>query len=173
MNVLFLVGFMGAGKTSVARTLAQRLGWRFYDLDDEIERRSGCTIGEIFRNSGEAEFRRRETESLRDLVTAAHLPAVIALGGGAVAQAENASLIDPKRTVFLDAPVEELWRRCQEHETERPLRQDLDQFRKLYEARRRSYISAAITVQTAGKTVEEVAAEITHRADVKHSAKEK
>ena len=173
MNVLFLVGFMGAGKTSVARTLAQRLGWRFYDLDDEIERRAGCTIGEIFRNSGEAGFRRRETESLRELLTAAHLPAVIALGGGAVAQAENASLIDLDRMVFLEAPVEELWRRCQEHETERPLRQDLDQFRNLYEARRRSYSSAAITVQTAGKTVEQVAAEIAHRADVKHPAKEK
>ena len=166
MNVLFLVGFMGAGKTSVARTLAQRLGWRFYDLDDEIERRAGCTIGEIFRKSGEAAFRRLETESLRDLLTGAHLPAVIALGGGAVAQAENASLIDLERTVFLDAPLAELWRRCQEHETERPLRQDLDQFRKLYEARRRSYRAAAITVQTAGKTVEQVAAEIAHRAQV-------
>ena len=173
MNVLFLVGFMGAGKTTVARTLGQRLGWRFYDLDEEIERRAGCTIGQIFRNSGETEFRRRETESLRELLTAAHLPAVIALGGGAMAQPENASLIDLKRTVFLDAPVEELWRRCQEHQTERPLRRDLEQFRNLYDARRRGYRSAAMTVQTAGKTVEEVAAEIAHWAGIKQSAKEK
>ncbi|HZU43554.1 MAG TPA: shikimate kinase [Terriglobales bacterium] len=173
MNVFLLVGFMGAGKTSVGRALAKRLGWRFYDLDEEIERIAACTIAEIFRNSGEAEFRLVETEALRKLLAAAHEPAVIALGGGAAAQPENASLIDLEHTVFLDAPVEELWRRCQEHETERPLRRDREQFRELYEARRRSYSAAAIIVQTAGKSVEEVAAEIAHRAGIKDPAKEK
>ncbi len=173
MNVVLLVGFMGAGKTSVGRTLAAQLGWRFYDLDEEIERRSGCTIADIFRNSGEAEFRRRETEAVRSLLSAAQESAVIALGGGAMAQPENAALVDLQRTVFLEAPVEELWRRCLEHQTERPLRRDLNQFRELYEARRRVYSSAAMTVQTAGRTIEEVADEIARRLRLKHSVKEK
>ena len=167
MNVLFLVGFMGAGKTTVAHALAQRLGWHVYDLDDEIERGAGCRIADIFRDFGEAEFRRRETESLRQVLANGQVPAVIALGGGTAAQPENASLLNWTRTVFLDAPVGELWRRCREHQTERPLRRDLKQFRRLYESRRGSYSAAALTVQTAGKTTEEVAVEIAGWAGIK------
>jgi len=99
--------------------------------------------------------------------------AVIALGGGALARPENEALLDLAHTVFLQAPVEELWRRCQEHSTERPLRRDLHQFRALYQSRQSAYSKAAMTVQTAGKTVEQVADEVTRRAGLKGSAKEK
>jgi shikimate kinase len=173
MNVVLLVGFMGAGKTSVGRTLAAGLNWRFYDLDEEIERRAGCTIAQIFSEHGEAEFRRKENESLQELLQVCHRPAVIALGGGALAQPENAGLIDVGSTVFLDAPVDDLWRRCQQHSVERPLGRDLNQFRTLYESRRQSYSTAAITVQTAGKSVQQVAAEVARRAGLNFSAKEK
>ncbi len=164
MNLVLLVGFMGAGKTSVGRALAARLHWRFYDLDEEIERAAGCTVGDVFRDQGETEFRRRETEALRQLLNASHRPAVIALGGGALAQPQNAELIGGAPTVFLDAPIEELWRRCQEHSVERPLRRDFDEFRQLFESRRKAYSTAAVTVHTAGKSVEEVAAEVARRA---------
>jgi len=173
MNVVLLVGFMGAGKTSVGQALAARLNWRFYDLDREIERRAGCNIAQIFRDFGEPEFRRRETECLREILQLTRECAVIALGGGALARPENEGLLDLAHAVFLEAPVEELWRRCQEHSTERPLRRDLQQFRELYESRKPGYGKAAMTVQTAGKTVEQVADEVTRRAGLKGSAKEK
>jgi shikimate kinase len=173
MNVVLLVGFMGAGKTSVGQALAARLNWRFYDLDQEIERRAGCNITQIFREFGEPEFRRRETECLREILQLTPERAVIALGGGALARPENEALLDLAHTVFLQAPVEELWRRCQEHSTERPLRRDLHQFRALYQSRQSAYSKAAMTVQTAGKTVEQVADEVTRRAGLKGSAKEK
>ena len=166
MNGVLLVGFMGAGKTTVGRALAARLKWRFYDLDEEIERRAGRKIAELFRDFGEPEFRRRESECLRELLRASQAPAVIALGGGALMQAQNAELIDLARTVFLEAPVEELWQRCHAHPATRPLRRDWEEFRALYESRRETYSKAAVTVQTAGKTVEQVAAEIALGADL-------
>ena len=173
MNGVLLVGFMGAGKTTVGRALAARLKWRFYDLDEQVEQRARCKIADIFRDFGEPEFRRRETECLRELLSTTKAPAVIALGGGALVQTQNADLIDLERTVFLEAPVEELWQRCQAHETERPLRRDWEQFQALYESRRGTYSKAAITVQTAGKTVEQVAAEIALAAGLERTAKEK
>src|SRR5580700_7397407 len=109
---------MGAGKSTVGRALGQRLNWLFEDLDDRIERREGRRIAEIFRDSGEPAFRRAERlalehdlEQLRGGVRRS-----IALGGGAYAQREVAMLIEASGvpTVFLDAPVEELWQRCRQ-----------------------------------------------------------
>jgi len=91
-------------------------------------------------------------------------PVVVALGGGAFAQAENAALLQAAGalTVFLDAPVDELWLRCQNEDEpdERPLKSDERQFRQLYEARRPHYMNALLRVDTAGKDVESIAAEI-------------
>jgi shikimate kinase len=158
-----LVGFMGAGKSSVGRALAGRFGCGFVDLDDRIEAREERTIAEIFRQSGEAEFRRAEHAALRDLLSELGSScSVIALGGGAFVQADNAALLQQARipSVFLDAPVEELFRRCQEQQLDRPLRRDLEQFRKLHEARWAGYMAAALRVATSGKDVETVAAEV-------------
>jgi len=158
-----LVGFMGAGKSSVGRALAGRLGCGFVDLDDRIEAREERTIAEIFRQSGEAEFRRAEHAALRDLLSElVSSSSVIALGGGAFVQADNAALLQQAciPSVFLDAPVEELLRRCQEQQLDRPLRRDPEQFRKLHEARWAGYMAAALRVETSGKDVEAVAAEI-------------
>jgi shikimate kinase len=157
---------MGAGKTSVGRALAQRLHCIFQDLDDCIVERQGRTIAEIFRGSGEPAFRNAEHQALRNLLEQLRDsdPRVIALGGGAFAQKRNLRLLRGLRVVFLDAPVEELWSRCSRQaadaETERPLLKRMNQFRKLYELRRRSYLQAAVTIQTSGRTVEAIAGEI-------------
>src|SRR3984885_5965473 len=81
---IFLVGFMGSGKSTVGRALADELGWGFADLDEEIEKREGMPIVRIFDTRGEAEFRRAETAALRERVRAVERgrPCVIALGGG-------------------------------------------------------------------------------------------
>jgi len=163
VRTVFLVGFMGAGKSTVGRALSRRLGLPFEDLDDRIRQREGKTIEQIFRESGEAEFRRAETAALRELLGELGSPLrVVALGGGAFVEPGNAALIEEAeaRSVFLDAPVEELLRRCVEEETERPLRQSPEQFRLLYEKRRRSYMKAAVRIETGGKDVDTVAAEV-------------
>ena len=169
VRTVFLVGFMGAGKSSVGRALSVRLGWGFEDLDDRIQSREGRSIGQIFRESGEAEFRRAEADALRELIGELRDSArVVGLGGGAFVQAENAALLAEiqARVVFLDAPVQELFRRCQQENVERPLRQDEKRFRQLYEARRPRYMVGTVRVETAGKNVDAVAVEVARRLGI-------
>jgi len=162
---------MGAGKSSVGRALGQRLNWVFEDLDDRIEAREGRSVGEIFRDSGESEFRRVEHAALQHLLRELRAGGarIVALGGGAFVQKENAALLKASGlpTIFLDAPVEELWRRCctqaSELGTERPLLGSLEQFRELYETRRRHYSKAALQIQTGNRAVESIVAEIAAR----------
>ena len=108
-TALFLVGFMGAGKTSVGQSLARNLNWTFEDLDERIEQREQRTVPQIFRDFGEAEFRRAEHAALEDVLEEIRSGAVkiVALGGGAFVQEQNATLLGASEvpTVFLDAPV--------------------------------------------------------------------
>ncbi len=160
---VFLVGFMGSGKTSVGELLSQRLGWRFQDLDARIESRLGCSIPQIFSNRGEARFRQIERQALIELIAEmASTPTVAALGGGAFAQADNRSILQQYGwpAVFLDAPVEDLWQRCRSAEDRRPLARDENLFRQLYAARRGFYMEAALRIDTSAKNAEAVAAEI-------------
>jgi shikimate kinase len=178
VNSVFLVGFMGAGKTSVGRALGQRLNWIFEDLDDRIQSREGRTVAEIFQDSGETEFRRAEHAALQHVLQELRGGGarIVALGGGAFVQRENAALLKAfsAPTVFLDAPIEELWQRCctQASETgaERPLLRSVEQFRKLYETRRNSYRKAALKVQTGKRTVESISAEIVQKLGLKKIA---
>ena len=163
VRTVFLVGFMGAGKTAVGRALSRRLALPFEDLDDRIQRREGKSVEQIFRESGEAEFRKAEAAALRELLgELGSSVRVVALGGGAFVQPGNAALIEKAQvhSVFLDAPVEELLRRCSGEVAVRPLRQSAEQFRELYEKRRRSYMKAALRIDTNGKDVDTVAAEV-------------
>jgi shikimate kinase len=163
VRTVFLVGFMGAGKSSVGRALSLRLGWGFEDLDDRIQARAARSIGQIFRESGEAGFRRAEADALHELIgELGSSPRVVGLGGGAFVQSENAALLAQTQApiVFLDAPVDELFRRCQQEDLERPLRQDQKRFRELYEARRAHYLTGTLRIETAGKSVDAVAAEV-------------
>ena len=178
VNSVFLVGFMGAGKTSVGRALGQRLNWIFEDLDDRIQSREGRSVAEIFQDSGETEFRRAEHAALQHVLQELRGGGarIVALGGGAFVQRENAALLKAfsAPTVFLDAPIEELWQRCctQASETgaERPLLRSVEQFRKLYETRRNSYRKAALKVQTGKRTVESISAEIVQKLGLKKIA---
>jgi len=177
-NAVFLVGFMGAGKSSVGRALGQRLNWLFEDLDDRIAHRAGRTVAEIFRDSGEPAFREAEHAALREVIEDLHggVARVIALGGGAFAQQRNAELIAAAAvpTVFLDAAVDELWKRCCQQATdagvERPLLQSMKQFRELYAVRRTHYSKAALKIDTGNRAVEVVADEIAKVLDLKKIA---
>jgi shikimate kinase len=163
-----LLGFMGAGKSSVGRALSKRLDWEFEDLDERIERREGRKVAEIFGKSGEAAFRRAEHAALKDLLSElrAGVRRIVALGGGAFVQKKNARLLEAANvpTVFLDAGVEELWQRCrrqaQREGMERPLLGSRESFRGLYQSRRPHYLKAAFRQRTGGKSVERIAAEV-------------
>ncbi len=110
---IVLTGFMGSGKTTAGTLLAERLGWRFLDLDREIERRDGRTVPQIFAEQGEAHFRHLESTTLASLLGQHH--AIIALGGGAPEELGNRLLLEqtPHTTVvYLSAPFETLITRC-------------------------------------------------------------
>ena len=177
-HAVFLVGFMGAGKSSVGRALGQRLNWVFEDLDDRLAAREGRTVAEIFRDSGESEFRRAEQVALQQILRELRGGGtrVVALGGGAFVQKANADLLKASNlpTVFLDAPVEELWQRCCVQASgsgaERPLLRSMEQFRELYDARRTGYAKASLQIQTGSRSVETIVAEIAETLGLKKIA---
>ncbi|MGC2744117.1 MAG: shikimate kinase [Candidatus Angelobacter sp.] len=164
MRCVVLIGFMGAGKTTVGRALAKSLRWDFLDLDEVIEQRENKSVAEIFASSGEPAFRRMESAALAALLQEhqAGSDLILALGGGAFAQKQNrdALISCGAITVLLEAPVEELRRRCQAEHKVRPLAQQDAQFNELFAARRADYALARSTVQTLGKSVQQVTAEI-------------
>lgn len=149
---IFLVGFMGCGKSTVGRALAEELGWRFVDLDEDIEKQQGCSIAEIFDRSGEPAFRMMETAALRNMVHVIEhgRPHVVALGGGAFLQEQNRELVNAKGvSIWLDAPLEVVQRRVAglEH---RPLARDPKRFRELYDARLAGYARAEYRIDARG-----------------------
>lgn len=153
---------MGAGKSTIGRALARRLGWTFVDLDRWIEKRERRKIAQIFTNEGEAAFRAIEADMLTTVLAERNSPTVLALGGGAWIQPANAEKLRSAgaRVVFLDASIEQLRRRCGASAGKRPLFQDEEQFRSLYTTRRQSYMQAHMRVDTTGRTVGQVADEL-------------
>lgn len=142
---IYLVGFMGAGKTSVGRTLADRLGSPFFDLDELVESSEGMTIREIFAEMGEPHFRRREREILR---TTQHVEdGVFATGGGTFTFDENIQFILAHGlSVHLAAPLHTLLRRIGDKAAERPMFRDEESLRELYQYRLRYYKMSDITL---------------------------
>ena len=155
---------MGAGKTTVGRALAKRLRWNFLDLDDVIEQRERKSVAEIFASSGEPAFRRMESAALAALLQDRQGGGdlILALGGGAFVQKQNreALISAGAITVLLEAPVEELRRRCKAEHKVRPPAQEGARFQELFAARVAVYALARFTVQTLDKSVQQVTAEI-------------
>lgn len=152
---IFLVGLMGAGKTTVGKQLSRHLGKAFYDADHEIERRTGVNIPLIFELEGEAGFRKREAGVIEELTALCNI--VLATGGGAVLQAQNRHCLQRNGTViYLRAQVAELWQRTR-NDRNRPLLQGLDpraKLEQLFVERDPLYREVAdFTVDTGGQPV--------------------
>lgn len=164
---LFLVGLMGAGKTTIGKALAIRLHLPFRDSDHEIEQRTGAAIPLIFDLEGEAGFRARESAMLAELVTAG--PLVLATGGGAVLDPANRALLKQHgRVIYLCAPVEQLLKRTA-NSRHRPLLRTPDpraRLEELLRARDPLYRETAdIVIETGGRGVNSVVEEIITRLE--------
>ena len=134
---LALIGFMGAGKSTVGEEVARRLGRRFVDLDREVEKHTLVLVSEFFATRGEAEFRAVEQRAACNALDADE-PSVIALGGGALAsEGTRRRLRDRALTALLEVDVDEAWRRGKG--SNRPLAADEARFRSLYADRRPLY----------------------------------
>jgi shikimate kinase len=149
---IYLVGFMASGKSTVAQALAARLGWRFEDIDELVERRERLTIADIFARHGEAYFRGVEREILRLLQPIRHV--VVATGGGTFADADNRALINlDGLSVWLDVPLVELIPRIP-LDGRRPLAANRADLEQLYEARLESYRLSHLRVPAGSASVE-------------------
>ncbi len=149
---IFLVGMMGAGKTTVGRQLAQRLGKSFVDADQDIEQRTGVAVKVIFEIEGEAGFRKRESEALDRLTAMSDL--VLATGGGAVLDARNRQWLSERGyVIYLHAQARDLWMRTRNDKT-RPLLQTDDpraRIQSLYDVRDPLYRQVADLVVDTGR----------------------
>ncbi len=158
-KLIYLLGFMGSGKSTIGALLARELGWPFIDLDEVIEAGQGLSIVEIFDAAGEPFFRQVEHAALAEVSKAE--PAVVALGGGTFVQQPNLDLIleTGGTTVWLDCSLEELRRRCAGM-LNRPLFRDPESFTRLFHQRLPYYQMAEHRVATDGRDLREVVEQI-------------
>lgn len=159
---VLLTGFMGAGKTTVARELARVLGARSLDLDDLVAAREGRTAQQLIDEEGEPVFRDAETRALEEALNDAGAR-VVATGGGALTFERNRALAEARgcMTVWLDAPFELCWRRARTVDDSRPFARDEAKARELYERRRAAYALASLRVRVEpDSTPEQLAREI-------------
>jgi shikimate kinase len=160
---IVIVGFMGCGKTTVAKTLARQMGCGMVDLDSFITEREGHSPAEIIAQDGESSFREIETRALADVLEN-NESRVIALGGGAWTMGANRALISQYDclSVWLEAPFELCWGRITANpNTIRPLAPNRDSAQNLHESRRASYLLAQLHVD-ATKDLAEIVSEISH-----------
>jgi shikimate kinase len=160
---IYLVGFMAAGKTTVARALAARLEWRAEDIDELIEARERRTVADIFARSGEAYFRALERDILRLLLPLRHV--VVATGGGTFMDPDNRAAINMDGvSVWLNVPFEELVARLPA-DGRRPLAADVDQLERLFAMRQAAYANARVHIEARGAHPQEVAERIVEQME--------
>ena len=158
MNIL-LTGFMGAGKTTVGRKLAKRLGYFFIDTDQEIEKEQGCSINDIFKYGGESCFRDMETDLLKRLQSREN--SVLATGGGMVMRSQNRELMQSLgKRVYLKVSFKEIFRRIRE-DKKRPLfQQDEEKIREILEERIPIYEQVECIIDTHNMNSSQMVTEI-------------
>jgi shikimate kinase len=147
---IYLVGFMGSGKSTVGERLADELGWSFADLDDDIVKAQSRSIVDIFDTGGEPAFRELETDCLRKRVRSVQSgrPLVLALGGGAFALEVNYNLLQENGvTVWLDCSLDLIRSRLAGKSADRPLARDPKRFEALFEQRLPAYARADYRVE--------------------------
>jgi shikimate kinase len=153
VDKLYLVGFMGAGKTTVAAALGRRIGWRTEDIDERIEARERRSVSAIFVQEGEGYFRQAERELLRQLLPERNV--IVATGGGTFADPDNrAMMLSDGAVAWLDLPLSRVIERIPP-DGRRPLAADLIQMEQLYMRRRLAYADAHVRIDAA-KPVDEV-----------------
>jgi shikimate kinase len=158
---IYLVGFMAAGKTTVARGLARRLDWPSLDIDELIERREGLPVSDIFARHGEPYFRAAEREVVAQQLTTRNV--VVATGGGTFADPQNRALINRDGlSVWLDVPLEQAIARVPS-DGRRPLAADRSEFERLYQLRRLAYQQSHIRLDAGRASVEAVIEELLDR----------
>lgn len=158
---IYLVGFMAAGKTTVARAMASRLGWRAEDVDELIEARERLTVADIFSRHGEPYFRAAEREMIRLLLPLRH--AIVATGGGTFMDPETRqTLLLDGTTVWLDVPFDVLVGRLPA-DGRRPLAADRQQLERLYVLRQTAYTQAHMRVDAGTARAEDLADRILDR----------
>lgn len=161
---IVITGFMGCGKSKVARELARRLNVLFVDLDEKITQREGRSPAQLIVEDGEPAFRAIEAKTLRDLLQM-KTAGVIALGGGAWIEETNRRLIEEHgcTSVWLDAPFEVCWARIQTSSEERPLGKTESRAQELFERRRPIYQLANIRLEVLGhESVDAIVSELSH-----------
>ncbi len=150
---------MGSGKSTVGPLLASRLGYRFIDVDNEVEARAGKSVADIFRTEGEAAFRDLEARAIQDLVGSEAV--VLATGGGAFAQPRCAeALISAALTVHLHCDLDEARRRVAGRGTRPLLEKGESALKALYAERKDKYAQAHVTIDASHRSPEEVAEEV-------------
>ena len=174
-RIISLVGMMGAGKTTVGRRLARRLGWSFVDADREMEARLGVPVTTIFELEGEAGFRRRECELIDELTR--RTATVLATGGGAVLDPANRAVLHERsQVIYLRASVGDLWHRLR-RDTTRPLLRTADpraRIEALVTQREPLYRDTAhLTIDTGRQPVERVVDAIVARLPAPFGAGER
>ena len=156
---IYLVGFMAAGKTTVARSLASRLGWRAEDVDELIEARERRPVSEIFARAGEPYFRALEREIVKVLLPMRHV--VVATGGGTFVEPDNRGAINlDGLSIWLDVPIEIVLSRIPA-DGRRPLAADRAQMERLFVARRAAYALAHMRIDVGTASADEIAERIT------------
>ena len=169
---VILIGFMGCGKSTVGRLLAERLGWELVDTDALIEARTGTPVTRIFRDQGEHAFRDTETEALASLEQKPRL--VVATGGGAPAQPRNRKFFSTTAAIFHLRVSLAAVRERTRGDAGRPLLSlSPNALRALYDSRQPIYDSMGTAVETDGRTPEEVADEIFRQLEVQESHSER